>query len=411
MKWFKFGKSKARDPDIYSRAYSSFIGQSPFILGGTKLDHRSELGSGLFTNSSVFSIIGWVAEQLVECPFELQKEVDGTFFKEENSLPSVLSYPNDVYDDSFLWGGVVLDLVSNGTAYWFKRKNRLDKLVGFWWIPYSSVVRKVTGSEIEYFTIENGQEIPRNREDLVIFNTNIPNPDDPFRSMALVDGVLREITASNEASTAIASLFRNSANPSVIIAPKTATDSITDVQLNALKRLWQRFTGDSRGLPLTLPLDATVTKVTFSPVDADVVNVMAILSSIICAALKIDPMVIGLPSKSKTYSNYEEAMRAAFYNCIIPLMRKCGRQLLRQVHMDIGVPLEGYRCGWNLDQVQCLQESQDQLHDRLRKNWESNGITHGEFRRAIGLNPDSATKNLYHAEFLSTVSAGDRPAD
>ena len=79
-----------------------------------------------------------------------------------------------------------------------------------------------------------------------------------------------------------------------------------------------KFRGDGRGEPWFHNEPIEVTTPGFTPEQLVLDKVRSIPVSRIGAALGFDPMVIGLSSEQKTYSNLGEALEAAYELNIVP---------------------------------------------------------------------------------------------
>src|SRR5262249_61297241 len=82
----------------------------------------------------------------------------------------------------------------------------------------------------------------------------------------------------------------------------------------------------------------------------------------ICGALRIPGMVVGLNVRSdpRTFSNYPEARRAAYEDCLVPMLRRFAGTLSAQALPDLG-DAEREECGWDYSRVAALQDERTEI--------------------------------------------------
>jgi hypothetical protein len=107
----------------------------------------------------------------------------------------------------------------------------------------------------------------------------------------------------------------------------------------------------------------------------------------ICAALQIDPMVLGYASPSKTFSNFKEAMEAAYEQTLVPLHSAVGSQMTEQIMPWVVGARDGDYFGRDYSEVRCLQEDQDARFKRLTAAVGGAFLTVDEAREELGLKP------------------------
>jgi phage portal protein BeeE len=133
----------------------------------------------------------------------------------------------------------------------------------------------------------------------------------------------------------------------------------------------------------------------FSPEEMILDKVRAIPVTRICAAMGIDPMVIGLPSDTKTYANYEEAIKAAYYRTIIPLHRRTDKQLTRQCVKDVIGWVDGDKCGRDYSDVECMKQDYTPMLTPLTQAVGKPWMTPNEARSYINLEKMEGADELY----------------
>jgi phage portal protein BeeE len=123
-----------------------------------------------------------------------------------------------------------------------------------------------------------------------------------------------------------------------------------------------------------------------SPDDLSVGGLMGQTVSRICAAIGVDPMCLGLPSESKTYSNYEQALEALVRQVVIPLQETVARQLTDQLVRRI-LRDDRTELVWDRSDVYVLQDDEAAKRDSAARLYQSGVATLNEARALIGLPP------------------------
>ena len=405
-------------------AWSSYMQR--MNAAGSNFDYASEAGK-IYDNGVVLPAINWKANAISECRLIVQKRKADDTWEDAGQLPAAkdavrcIANPNDYYDDSALWRGLQLSWDVRGNGYWLKRRDNLNRLIGFYWVPHMQI-RPMMNRDNEagtklvthyMYKPYQGSEQPMDIEDVVHVRYGV-DPLDPKCGLSPLAAEFRDICADNEVSTWLAALLRNGATPGVMFIPKPgATGTVqapTPGQKSALKELWDSFRRDKRGEAMMVPMPVDVVMPAFNPQQMELGKLRDIPTARICAALGGDPMVFGLPSDQKTYSNLEEATDACGKRTILPAIKDWAKQIGRQVLPEFGMdPLE-YRFWWDVSDVSWLQDEVDELHTRWREDFKVGGIDRWTFKEKIGVAPDPGDKDVYTTDFKEpALVASDIP--
>jgi hypothetical protein len=217
----------------------------------------------------------------------------------------------------------------------------------------------------------------------------------------------------NERATYEATLLRNRGVPSVIInlkeppdAPGSSGGGTVD-QAKRIKRKWQdEFTGDGRFTPLmsTLPID--VHDVAFSPNDMGTEKVAKLSIALVCGAMKLDPMVLHLPSEEKKFNNFKEAREMAYEECTIPTQQLIDEKDTLELLPQVLGSQPNDVIGRDYSQVRALQEDMDDLHKRWRDDWRSGGVKRKIFLARIGEEYDETLDDVYYTDLIPASGGG-----
>ncbi len=313
------------------------------------------------------------------------------------AIGSILANPNDNYDYDQLMAGALMSLFLRGRAYIHKLKTPGGTLCGLEYVPHMLVepwAKPGSGDLITAYKYRvDSKVILVPPEDMI----HIRNMIDPWNVREGFDGlypVLREICGDNAAAAYEAALLRNCGTYSVALMPESADDMYFENEVNRtkFKAFWsQSYGGENTGKPLVLSHPIKIEKAAFSPKDMGLDKLRLTPPDRICAAFGLDPMFVGLPSQSKTYSNFGEARDAGYEGFFCPLWRSISRQLFRALYDDFFADpkwiRENLQLGYDLSGIAALQENVNDLHRRANDAFQSGRITLNEAREMTGDRP------------------------
>jgi len=340
-------------------------------LPGSQYDYRREVGN-LWENSVVYALLSWQANQFAQAPLVVEEPggKPGRYsVVTDHPLTKLIKRPNPHWSCNDMWGATLLSMAVGGSAYWVKVRSSARKVVEVWWVPHwmmtpiwpadgslfiSAFRYRVDGRFYDYATSE-----------VVHFKNGLVNPFNQRTGLGSFSGSLREICTENEAGTYESAMLRNRGIPGVILSPKEGADPVTKEQAETVKRLWaDEFAGDGAGKLFlsNLPLDVTIPQ--FEPDKMSLTSTRGEAVSRICAGFGIDPMVIGLSSDQRVFSNYEEANRAGWEHNILPAQGLVAETLDCQLLPDFDTS-DTRQVGFNNSRVPALQGKRDDLYHRI----------------------------------------------
>ena len=360
---------------------------SPGYYGGD-IDYTTEAGD-LGLNSIVMACVNWIADNFASAPVivTLPKGDDREPVK-NHLLTQLLENPNPYYSGALLWKPTLYSYHVAGNAYWQKIRSNIGAVVALYYLPHT-IVRAVSqeGEFISYYEIWDGlrwNAVPR--EDMVHFRNGLKVGDRRYGSGDL-DSALREVFTDNEAARFSANVLRNMGFHGGIISSEDGDNPITDPA--AVKAAWMAATtGDRRGevVVVTTPLKYTPPPTNIG--DIDVAEFRRKAEERIPALLGLHPAVPGLGAglDRSTYSNMEEAFRAAWRNNLIPTQSVLAAELTTQLLPDLGRPNE--RVEFDYSQVEALQESRNDQVTRAVAAYNAGLVKRSEARQWLGLQSD-----------------------
>lgn len=376
-----------------------FFGNLFPLLPSTRFDYRSQAGP-LHLSGPVWAAVQWLSRTWPEAPSVVYRP--GAGGKEEpvrpHPLTELLASPSEQDDASVLWMSSLLSWIVDGNVYWYVETSGAGVPVGLTYIPHYLIepystdpYRRCTGYK---YRVDGTTELFKLDE--VLHFRNGHDPANPRKGLAPIAAELRSVCTDNEAQTYSASILRNMGVPGVVISPKDNTTDITPDQARSLKELWREaVTGDGRGTPVVPTLPIEIHNPGFSPEQLALDKIANMPIPRICAAIGVDPMVLGLPSDTKTYANLESAREGAYEQTLIPMQRIFDSQVTRQLMPRMPGARPGDRLGRDYEKVRCLQTDQDALYKRLTEAVGGPWLKPDEARADTGREPIPGGDVLY----------------
>lgn len=376
--------SKANYPiNVTDSSSSSFYNN---LLPATKFDYISSAGD-IYTNSVVTACINFVYRKLLEASlafYEKDKEtgkwsIIHTPSQVQSDILSMINNPNEDHTMDHIMYGVLVSFACNGKAYILVLRNSVGRPVGLLYLNHKSIIERRVGNELlsyyEVITSKGNLTVPK-RDIIPLTYGN--SPMGANLGMPIFYPAYKDIAVDNEAATSQGAMFRNKGVPGTIFVPKVTNGAPpTAEQRSQLRRIWDYFTGDKTGGAVALPLPVDVIQMGHTNEQMQINASRNACASRIASVYGLDIMVLGLPSDNKTYSNFQEALDAAIEHSVIPQLTLISKWLTKFLFSEFSVDGSKYKLDFDLSNVRGLQEDIDKMHDRIRKDYEKDMITHG----------------------------------
>lgn len=391
-------------------AIGGAFGWVSWLFKNGRVDYRKEAGR-IYDNSAVLPAINFLWRNLQYPRLIVTRKVKGQSGRgkweeiEDHPFPLAVQ-AGPFYDQTILWYGTIVSWIVDGNAYWYKVRSAAGLVVGYVYIPHFQIWPMADrGNEdgtklVTYYEYHPAGGTPQFflPEDIVHFRHGI-DPENQMRGLSPLMAALREIVGDNEAGVLGTSLMLNAGITAIAFSPKEGGGKIDPDKWDDAKKRWrENSTGEMAGTPNYIPFPVDAVNLGFKPSELVLDTHRALFVSRICAGTGFDPMVLGLPSEQKTYSNYEEAIDAATKNTILPTLRIFGTQLSYATLVPDFGGKPGERVDWDLSEVPALAEEENEKWDRVSHAWESGLITRADGRRAVGLDVDEAKDNVYKTD-------------
>lgn len=353
-------------------------------LPSADLDYEREAGDPMLC-SVVAAAVGWIARNVAAVRWRV---LHGDQPVPNHPVLELLSSPNDYMDSSALWYGTIAALLTHGNAYWYIEGDGEPRAL--WWAPPESVEPVGTREKpIVAYRVresEGTREYPPEAFVHLRYGLNLQAPwlgDSPLKSL------YRAIAGDNEAQTFGASLLRNLGIIGLVIAPKQGTFISPHDQRMLEREFAERFTREGRGrvyIP-SEPVEVQLLQHDFAKLDISPLT--NLFEERICAVLGIPPMVLhlGAGTEHATYSNAEQAYRAAWESFMAPLISNLAGQITQQLLPRYGQNLR-LEPDWN--SIPALTELAQQRVRIYVDLLDRGVVTVAEVRRALGLPTDES---------------------
>lgn len=211
------------------------------------------------------------------------------------------------------------------------------------------------------------------------------NPTDDHYGLGCLGAAAGAVAIHNAATQWNKALLDNAARPSgaLVYAPGDGSLLAPDQFARLKEELEAAFQGaDNAGRPMLLEGGLSWQSMSLSPNEMDFVQLKAAAARDIALAFGVPPVLIGMPGDS-THSNYREANKALWRQCILPLLAKL-----------LGALSQGLRDYWpgltmevDLNRLPVLAEDRMLLWERIEK---SDFLTNEEKRSMLGLDASCA---------------------
>lgn len=341
----------------------------------------------------------FIWRNMPQAPIVVQKRVkDELQAAPEHPATALLKRPNPRDGGDMLVNMVAYSLNENGNAYIlinYKGDGTPSELI--WW-PHNKVdIPPKWSNEIEEYILTDirGTRIVAPAEDVIHLRFGI-DPEDPRFGLAPLASVSRDAATLQSATTYRANILRNMGIPGSIISSKDSNVSINP------KDLKDKFDAQSRGdaVGSTVVVDAMldVHYPKASPQDMALDTLEDRPEANICALFGLPIQVVGLHGgrDSKTYANVGEAREQAWEECLMPLGSIIAAQLTRRLLplYSKSVTQGEYEIGFDYSNVRSLQPDLDKLHQRARDDWNSGLLTLADWKRIVGMKPESGDEDI-----------------
>jgi len=390
-----------------------------FLLPRTRFDYGKEVGDGT-GNSIVVACVNWIARTFPEAPVTVLDEgPDGQLIRvPRHPFPRLVERPNPHYPGALLWYATMVDRATSGNAYWLKVRNRLGKVVEYWWAPSWTMEPRwpddgsVFISHYDYRPGPMLEPVKYDPRDVVHFRWGL-DPENTRKGLSPLYSVLREIFTDDEAANFTASLMRNLGVPGLVISPESSAPGarVTPENAEEIKQMaMQKFGGDKRGEPMVLTQPTRVQVLAFSPEQMELRNLRRVPEERVSAVLGVPAIVAGLGAglDRATFDNVEKLVEFAIEQGIVPIQRIVAAELTVQALPDFDDD-ENRTVAFDLTHVRALQPDMDKLGERVDRMVRGGWLRVDIGQRLMGVPVDDSQRVYLRAFTIVPVPADTPP--
>jgi len=211
------------------------------------------------------------------------------------------------------------------------------------------------------------------------------HPIDLYGGFAPIAAAAYEIEQGNHARRWDVALLKNGAHPEGIIELDSGGGQAAAAQMTQLRTALSQHTG-AEGAGRTAVLSGGVKwhPMGFSPAEMEWQGALTFSTRKICQVLGVPPEIIG-DHENATYSNYQEARKSFYMECVLPLMDRLRGRFNSWLVPQFGADLY---LDYDKDDIEALQEDRDRVWARGLAAYSAGGITKNEYRQMLNLPPD-----------------------
>lgn len=336
---------------------------------GMNSDYRKLVGDGS-GSSIVEACVLWICRNFPEAPVAVMRIGD-------SSIPEIIlrhpfarkvRWPNPHYSGVLLWYGTLTSWVIDGNAYWLKARDRLGRVVEYWYIPHWMIEPRWDDEGTEYITHydyrPSGRLFELAPSDVFHLRYGI-DPDNTRKGRSPLRTLFLELGVDAEASAFSATMLKNLGAPGIVISPdKDSKKAIEESDREQIKAKFdQKWSGENRGSTIVLSRPAQITQFGFSPQAMEFGAIRDIPEERVTAVLGIPAAVVGFGTglqTAKVGATMSELRDQAYENNIIPTQRLIGDELTRSELAEFlqpGERLEELEVAFDLSNVRVLQDA------------------------------------------------------
>ena len=353
-------------------------------------NYNALAGKGYAQNPVVYRCVRMISEAAASVPLYVFESGGGMG---EHPLLQLLRNPNPRQAGASFFEAVIGHLLIGGDAY--VEAVTVDDTVAELYALRPDRMRVVPGPEgwpqAYDYVVGNSTIRFRQDNDFVppILQLSLFHPLNDHYGLAPLEAAATALDILNAASAWHKALLDNSARPSgaLVYAPASGA-TLSREQFERLKEeLEQSFSGAANaGRPLLLEGGLDWRAMSLTPKDMDFIETRNAAARDVALAFGVPPMLLGIPGDA-TYSNYQEANRAFWRQCVLPLLSRLTQSLAHWLKPAFG----DADLRFDTDAIPALDADREALWARV------NGVsflTDDEKREAVGYGAHGGAQGL-----------------
>jgi HK97 family phage portal protein len=310
-------------------------------------------------------------------------------------LSQLLNQPNPQMGQAELLQAIMMFKAISGNAYLYKVRSAARKVVELWPLNDSQIVpvagKETLISHYEWQDEESGREVKVPAEDIVHFKW-LPDPQYPWRGIAPLVAVARDVDTDNEATKYCFALLANDATPRTVMQLPTGAKVQSKDDADRMRYMFmEKYGGANRGTPAIIDNGATISRLSMNMEELAFEALRRVPEARISAAFRVPAVLAGLNVglENATYANVEGLRRYLTETTLAPLWRldadEIGSDLLPEFGGNTGLVV-----AFDTSGVVALQENVKELRAWANEALRAGGITRNQYLGYLGLPPDPA---------------------
>lgn len=338
----------------------------------------------------------------------------------DHELVELLENPNPFYGGDEMFAGMIVSDIVDGNSYLLKLRNASGRLAQLWWVPHTLLEPigspQRNGAFIEYYEYRvsgSRYEIPITE---IVHLRHGLDPGNPRKGMSRLKGQLRELMTDEEAGRFTAALVANMGVPGLILSPKEGSkQDINEPTAMLMKaKLDQGVGGSNRGRSVVLSGATDIVEFGFSPEQMDLSSVRGVPEERVSAALSVPAAVVGFGtglSQTKVGATMKELREMAAEQGLVPLWRRFGKALHRQLMYEYQTGITQFRFGFYTGDVRVLQEDKQKKHERTDRDVEAGILDVASAQGVLGYEVDESQRVYLRSSLKVAVPVDQDPTD
>lgn len=363
--------------------------------------------------SVVMSVVQWVQRAWAEAPpAVVLVDEEGEFdYQAMHPAGKLLQNPNPAYGYDELAAGIVFSWIWAGNVYLLKIRNGLGRVVELWWVPHWMMEPRWPrdGSEfISHYDYFPGAAAPIEIDPAdVIHLRNGIDPANPRKGLSQVQSALPELFTDITASEMSAAIVDNHGVPGLVVSPDGDESISGDEARDAERRINAKTRGGRRGRTIVMTGKTKVEQFGFDPSRMALDSLHDIAEERMCSLTGVPSAVVGFSAgleQTRVGASMKELRKLAWSNCMIPNQRQVANQLTRQLLREFESKENAFIV-FDQRKVEALQESRNELAERVDRAINGGWLTVAHGKRIMGLEPEPGDE-----VYLRRISVIEVPA-
>jgi len=352
---------------------------------------RALCTEGVRANGIVFNCLSAITFTYPEPRLMVYRQTDsGLDPLPTHPLLQLLARPNPQMSQAELLQYVALYKAIGGNCYLYKVRSRARRVVELLPLNDSQIV-PVAGATLpidhyNWLNEETGKEEKIPAEDIVHLKW-LPDPLAPWRGLAPLVAVAREVDTDNEARRYLFALLKNDAIPRVALTLPVGSKPLSPDEHKRYTEQWQeKYGGDNRGKPAVLGGGMDVKVVGLNLQELAFEALSRVPEARIAGAFRVPPVLafLNVGLEQMTYNNVAGMRRFFVEDCLVPLWRLDADEIAADLLPEFGDSTD-LTVQFDLGNVVALQEATTE-----KRQWVDGAVSRGyitvnEGRAQLGL--------------------------